>query len=139
MTEYLDFPTMDKVNMTRRGSEPFMQQCILMREKDYGHELLTALDEFRTASMFTDVVLCVREYDRLYEFPCHRSVLAASSAYFRAMFSTNLKEGNEHHTDIFEVSADILEAIIDYAYKGEIKISIDNAEVSITLLVSFKI
>ena len=121
---------MEALKLDRRGSEPFVQQSFLMRNKRYGPEMLTALDDFRTAAMFTDVVLCVKEGERTKDFHCHRSVLAASSAYFRAMFSSELREGSQSRTEIYDISASTLQTIIEYAYRGEIEISIDNAEVS---------
>ena len=96
--------------------------------------MLTALDDFRTTAMFTDVILCVKDGDATKDFHCHRSILAASSAYFRAMFSSDLREGSQSRTEICDISVSTLQAIIEYAYRGEIEISIDNAEVSFSVL-----
>ena len=62
------------------------------------------------------------------EFPCHKNVLAVSSAYFQAMFTSDLKESREVRISFSEVSAWTLKRIIDYAYSGQLEITHDNAQ-----------
>ncbi|ELU15153.1 hypothetical protein CAPTEDRAFT_88338, partial [Capitella teleta] len=87
-------------------------------------ETLAKLNEFRNGRSFTDAVLCVGHE----EFPCHRNVLAVSSPYFNAMFSSDLKESREAKICLNEVSPWTLRRLIDYAYTGKIEITVDNAQ-----------
>ena len=63
-----------------------------------------------------DVTLCVDQS----EFPCHKSVLAASSPYFMAMFSTNLAEGGLNSITLKDMEAATLELVLDYVYTGQV-------------------
>ncbi|XP_071117771.1 kelch-like protein 21 [Haliotis cracherodii] len=117
-----------KVDMARRGSEPSMEgqqtSYMLFNKQNYGLELLTRLNAFRGEGAFTDAILCVGQE----EFPCHRNVLAVSSPYFRAMFTSDLKESREARIPFNDVSPWTLKRVIDYAYSGRLEITVENAE-----------
>ncbi|XP_066274708.1 kelch-like protein 24 [Branchiostoma lanceolatum] len=85
--------------------------------------LLQGLQELRSDNLLTDVVLCVSGK----EIPCHRSVLAACSEYFRAMFCSGHHESKEHKVTIHEVSPGALQLLVDYAYTSKVTITEDNA------------
>lgn len=55
----------------------------------------------------------------------HKVVLAASCAYFDAMFSVGLEESQKSHVSLPSVPPDILPKIIDFIYTGN-NCSIDN-------------
>lgn len=111
--------------MARRGSELTSDQnSYLLQDQDYGGEILSRLNAFRSESVFTDTILCVGQE----EFPCHRNVLAVSSPYFQAMFTSDLKESREVRISFNEVSPWTLKRIIDYAYSGHLEITLDNAQ-----------
>lgn len=108
----------------RRNSEPFVDQTHIIQSKNYGHEVLVKLNGLRNEHCFTDAILCVG--DR--EFPCHRNVLAVSSPYFRAMFTSDLRESKEVKIPFNEVSPSIMLQLIDYAYTGRAEINVENAQ-----------
>ena len=110
--------------MERRGSEPIIEQSVLLQEPNYGHEILTRLNSLRAQAGFTDAILCI-EHE---EFPCHRNVLAVSSPYFQAMFSCDLREKRENRIVINDVSPWIMKRIIEYAYSGKLEITVENAQ-----------
>ncbi|XP_078586310.1 kelch-like protein 24 [Branchiostoma floridae x Branchiostoma japonicum] len=85
--------------------------------------LLQGLQELRSDSLLTDVVLCVSGK----EIPCHRNVLAACSEYFCAMFCNRHRESREHKVTIHEVSPGALQLLVDYAYTSKVTITEDNA------------
>ncbi|ESO84084.1 hypothetical protein LOTGIDRAFT_93877, partial [Lottia gigantea] len=63
----------------------------------------------------TDVRIYVE--DRL--FACHRVVLASMSAYFDAMFTSDMKETREGVVYLKNMKAHVFDMILKYIYKGE--------------------
>ena len=94
-------------------------------DKEGKCEALKQMDEFRQQGTFCDVILSTEEGQ---EIQAHRLVLAASSAYFRAMFLTDMKESQQKVITIRWVSSDSLKALIDYSYSSKIKICVENVE-----------
>uniref|UniRef100_A0A8C2Z2X3 Kelch like family member 30 n=1 Tax=Cyclopterus lumpus TaxID=8103 RepID=A0A8C2Z2X3_CYCLU len=62
------------------------------------------------------------------DFPCHRSVLALCSAYFRSMFSGDFVESIAARVDLGDVDPDILGCLLDFAYTGKLTINQGNVE-----------
>ena len=60
------------------------------REPSHSQSVLDGLNDLRSEGQFCDVVIVVDGQ----EFPVHKSVLAAASSYFKAMFTCNLAESN---------------------------------------------
>ncbi|XP_019640369.1 PREDICTED: kelch-like protein diablo [Branchiostoma belcheri] len=85
---------------------------------------LAKLNEQRKTGAFCDVVLRAEGK----HFPAHRSVLAAFSDYFAAMFQTQLAEGSQKEIKLKNVSAVALEAILDYMYTGSITIDYNTVD-----------
>lgn len=96
----------------------------VVKEAEYGQSMLLKLNEFRQEALFTDAIICVGHE----EFPCHKNVLAVSSPYFQAMFTSDLKESRETRICFNEVSPWTLKLVIDYAYSGKIEITSSNAQ-----------
>ena len=57
------------------------------------------------------------------QFFCHRAVLAATSCYFHAMFTSNLAESRQTDVQLHEVDPQSVGALIEYAYTGRAHIS----------------
>ncbi|KAK6188612.1 hypothetical protein SNE40_004754 [Patella caerulea] len=112
--------------MARRGSETSVDQprSYFLYSQNYGSDILAKLNALRQEATFTDVILCVGHE----ELPCHRNILAVSSPYFRAMFTSELRERHESRICFNEVSPWTLKRIIDYAYSGRLEITQDNAQ-----------
>ena len=111
-------------NAERRNSETYIEQNYILENNHYGDEVLSCLNSFREQWFFTDAILVVDNK----EFPCHRNVLAVSSPYFKAMFTTDLRESKEMRIAINEISASTMGHILDYAYTGRMEITVDNAQ-----------
>lgn len=73
---------------------------------------------------------CVIVYDLIILLQAHRVVLAASCAYFDAMFSVGLEESQKSHVSLHSVPPDVLPMIIDFIYTGLkfCKLNINNTE-----------
>ncbi|XP_035697238.1 kelch-like protein 21 isoform X1 [Branchiostoma floridae] len=90
----------------------------------HASNVLRGLWEIRTEGKFCDLALLVGTK----EFFCHRNVLAAASSYFRAMFLSDLRESKQDKVILKEVSPNIMQLLIDYAYTGRVLITEQNVE-----------
>lgn len=97
---------------------------VVHRQPSRAITVLENLREMRQNAEFTDVVLCAGGVD----FPCHKAVLAASSPYFRAMFTSDLRERNSQRIQLPEIYSDTMALILDYVYSGEVKITLENVQ-----------
>lgn len=91
---------------------------------NYHKEVLLKVHALRTNCKLCDVTL--RVGDR--EIPTHRAILAAVSSYFQAMFTHELIESSQDIVEIKDMDADILSSLVDFAYSGEINLTIDNVQ-----------
>ncbi|TNN45854.1 Kelch-like protein 21 [Liparis tanakae] len=90
----------------------------------HAFNLLRGIHELRAERKFFDVTLCAEGR----EFHCHRTVLAAASTYFRAMFAGTLKESVMDRVVLHEVSAELLGQLVDFCYTGRVTITQDNVD-----------
>lgn len=58
----------------------------------------------------------------------HRNVLYGANDYFKALFTTKLKEKGQHEISIKDVDGAVLQQLVGYCYSGEIGIDISNAK-----------
>lgn len=61
-------------------------------------------------------------------FQAHKSVLSASSPYFRAMFSAGLKEQEQKSVEIHLLSGPIFKVLVDFIYSGNVEITSNNVQ-----------
>ncbi|XP_077968618.1 uncharacterized protein LOC120344068 isoform X2 [Styela clava] len=61
-------------------------------------------------------------------FRVHRTVLAASSEYFEAMFSSNLKEVHDGHVNMKDVDQEGIAQCIEFMYKGKADLRMENIQ-----------
>ncbi|KAJ2952769.1 hypothetical protein O0L34_g7129 [Tuta absoluta] len=95
----------------KEGARPY--KC-----REYANKISLNLHHFKRDSRFCDIELVSGKT----KVKAHRVVLAASCAYFDAMFSTGLEESQKGHVALQSVPPDILPMIIDFIYTGEIMI-----------------
>ncbi|RUS68702.1 hypothetical protein EGW08_023535 [Elysia chlorotica] len=88
----------------------------LFKDEARATSLLAGFSQLYENQQFVDVTLCVDQSD----FPCHKSVLAASSPYFMAMFSTSLAEGGLSRITLKDMEAPTLELVLGYVYTGQV-------------------
>ena len=86
--------------------------------------LLSKCAQFREQGEFIDVHLKVGEE----VFSAHRLLLAASSDYFRAMFTHEMKESNQEVVELKDesISAATLKIVLDSIYSGDLQVNDEN-------------
>lgn len=94
---------------------------------NHAKSILTIMNQLRKTNTLCDVTLKVAEHD----FPAHRIVLAACSDYFRAMFTSEMKERNKQEIEIKEISAEVMTVLLDFVYTESVAVSVENVQVNI--------
>ncbi|XP_063359433.1 actin-binding protein IPP [Cydia amplana] len=95
----------------KEGSRPY--KC-----RDYANKISLNLSNFQRDGRFCDIDLISGKT----RVKAHRVVLAASCAYFDAMFNVGLEESQKRHVALPSVPPEILPIIIDFIYTGEVVI-----------------
>ncbi len=98
--------------------------AMTIENEEHKNTLLSNMKSLHDSRQLIDVTICIQDN----EFPCHRNVLAATSPYFRAMFTTDLNESKQDRITILEVDAKSVQQVIEYAYTGCIEINKGNAQ-----------
>ena len=80
----------------------------------HSREMFEILNTMRQKQLHTDVILRVRGKD----FQAHRVILAASSRYFDAMFSSGMKESLQMEVELTELylTEEALELLLNFIY-----------------------
>lgn len=84
--------------------------------------LKSGIEALRDDDTLTDVEIVIN--NRI--FRCHKSVLVAMSPYFRAMFTTGMRESNQRRITIQDVDEIPFQKFIDFLYKGSIDLLDDD-------------
>ena len=88
-------------------------------DKSYQNALMKRMHKQRQSDKYTDVTLQSSSVD----IRCHRNVLAAASDYLNAMFQCDVEDPVQ-----LNMKPEILTAIVDYIYTGEVELTVDNVE-----------
>ncbi|CAL8135367.1 unnamed protein product [Orchesella dallaii] len=86
--------------------------------------LLCGLNSLRTKSLLVDVTLVAGGQ----AFEAHRVVLASCSDYFRAMFTTEVRESRQKEIKLEGVSAKGMHFLLDYAYTSRLALNLSNIQ-----------
>ncbi|XP_043247543.1 kelch-like protein diablo isoform X2 [Amphibalanus amphitrite] len=86
--------------------------------------VLEGLNELRDDAVFCDVIIRVGEQT----FPAHKCVLAAFSPYFKAMFTSQLKECHDREVTLKDIEPIMLETLLQFAYTGSVSITQGNVQ-----------
>lgn len=97
---------------------------MLSKDETHHERFLARMLELRNDDRFSDVL--IRAEDS--QFPAHRIVLAASSPYFLAMFTSNLEESKQRVVTIQNIPAAVMKLLLDYCYTSVISITEDNIQ-----------
>uniref|UniRef100_A0A8C0VQ46 Kelch repeat and BTB domain containing 12 n=1 Tax=Cyanistes caeruleus TaxID=156563 RepID=A0A8C0VQ46_CYACU len=94
------------------------------RKQRHSLTLLEQVKRMKESTQIIDVVL-VAEGEK---FPCHKVVLAAFSAYFKAMFTCGLAECVQREVVLHDVSAESVSVILHYMYSAELRLTNHNVQ-----------
>ncbi|KAM6151474.1 kelch-like protein 34 [Rhynchocyon petersi] len=97
----------------------FLSYC-----KAHGGALLTGYQALRSEGFLCDVTLKAEGS----EFPAHRSLLACSSDYFRALFKSHTRESQARVIHLHVPSAAGLQRLLDFIYTAWLPLSMDTVE-----------
>jgi len=120
------------VKAIQRVSAYFQNQTAVMDSRgnhQWQHDMLHTFNSFRKAQTLCDVFLVVDNC----RLPAHKVVLAASSPFFKAFFTSELpggNSGNEYKVDIpeFRTDTENVKELLKYVYTREVEISEGNAK-----------
>ena len=88
-------------------------------------KVLALMNEHRKeCSKLCDLVLTAGDVN----IPAHRSVLAACSPYFYAMFTGELMESKQRIVNLQDVQPQMLEVLIEFAYTGNLDVTEENVQ-----------
>ena len=106
---------------SEKSETPLSVEC----HSDFLHcvSVLKLLNEFRNSNVLCDVTLCVDGRT----FYAHKTILASCSPYFKAMFSTKMKEASEAKPVVLnDIDGQNMEELLKYMYTGEIELTNNN-------------
>ncbi|XP_022796331.1 kelch-like protein 12 [Stylophora pistillata] len=92
--------------------------------ENFREELFFNLNELRESNTLCDTTIRAQGQD----FPAHRCVLSAASPYFRAMFTSELKEKESSLVELKEIKSTTISDVLHYIYTGETAIDPSNAK-----------
>uniref|UniRef100_A0A1I7V546 BTB domain-containing protein n=1 Tax=Caenorhabditis tropicalis TaxID=1561998 RepID=A0A1I7V546_9PELO len=84
----------------------------------------TIFNELRSKCQLCDVALVVENK----KLSAHKVILAATIPYFRGMFTLDLMEANMKEIIIEEMDYETVNALLSFAYTGELRISTKNVQ-----------
>ena len=100
----------------------------------YSSQILRTMNDFRKEGTLCDVIINAKGGRK---FAAHCAVLAASSHYFRKLFSFNSRPSDCHfEVDLQWLYPEAVGDILDYMYTGQIQLG-DNAEFILTAATYF--
>lgn len=94
--------------------------------REHSELVLKRMQEYLQNEKLCDVILIAGIDGK--RIPAHRLVLSASSAYFSAMFTGQLRESQQEEITLQEVSGEALQLLIQYCYTGSIELREDTVE-----------
>lgn len=86
--------------------------------------LLQSMNELRTARILCDVMIKCEGIGH----SAHRVVLAASSSYFKAMFTSEMKEKEQHVIELKGISSSTMSILLDFVYTEAVSVDTGNVQ-----------
>ena len=99
-------------------------------EVSYTSEACQDLEEARRNGSFCDVTLLIGP--QRHPIKAHRLILASNSDYFKAMFTSDFKEGTQSEIELPKMDVSVMESLVEFAYTGKTKVTDHNIEEMVT-------
>ncbi|XP_005098953.1 actin-binding protein IPP [Aplysia californica] len=90
----------------------------------YSRRFLQSMALMWRESSFCDITLVIGRR----RFQAHKTVLAAASPFFKAMFSSGMEEQSRDEIELHEMSTDVFHEIISFIYTGSVKVDTDTCQ-----------
>jgi len=90
---------------------------------EYADSVLQAMNELRQNATMCDVTIKVELNGVKKKFSAHKLVLAASSPYFKAMFTGGCREKNSSEVNMSYIHPEVFSKILEFVYTSKIQIS----------------
>ena len=100
------------------------QETVKMICEDFKDELLGKLNELRETNILCDTTVRAEGQD----FAAHKCVLSAASAYFRALFTSQMKETKSNMVELQEAKSSTVSDVLQFIYTGKASIDSSNAQ-----------
>ncbi|XP_041480773.1 kelch-like protein 17 [Lytechinus variegatus] len=97
---------------------------IIHHAQRHTNDSFLAMDKMRQQGALCDIVLKVADN----EIRAHRLVLASCSAYFHAMFTSDMSESHRSEVTLHEIDPDAVNQLVSFAYTAEIMIGESNVQ-----------
>ena len=88
-------------------------------------ELAKRLNMLRRQDHFCVITLVTKD-DK--EFKAHRNVLSAASPFFSKLLQSNMKENQEGIVRFEEISAAVMEDVLEFIYTGSVEVTQENSK-----------
>ena len=92
--------------------------------EDFKDELLHRLNELRETNVLCDTTIRAQGQN----FPAHKCVLSAASPYFRAKFTSQLRENESNLVELQDAKSTTIADVLKFIYTGEASIDSSNAQ-----------
>lgn len=116
--------------LERAGSATSLSNTSINMAQAFCSEMMKTMNEFRDANVLCDITICVDGKT----FSAHRTVLAASSPYFKALFASTLNGSSAENKPVVltDIDSECMENLLNYIYTGEIELTNDNIKAVIS-------
>ena len=93
-------------------------------DEDFKNELFDKLNELRETNVLCDTTIRAEGQD----FAAHKCVLSAASAYFRALFTSQMEETKSNMVELQEAKSTTVSEVLQFIYTGKASIDSSNAQ-----------
>ncbi len=96
----------------------------LFQMNEHCNDSFVVMNQLRREGRLCDITFRIGAHT----FIAHRIVLASVSPYLQAMFTCGMKESSQDEIELRDIEPQAMAALIDYAYTGEVLVTIDNVQ-----------
>ncbi len=99
-------------------------------DQSYSSKVVQDLYEAWRNGLFCDITLLIGSEE--HPIKAHRVILASASDFFKAIFTTDLKEGTQSEIKLPKTDLATMRALVEFAYIGKLQVTESNVESLVT-------